>query len=181
MNILEERMDVFNKLHTQLTFENKPKFKIGDHVFNKNDIKEYILNEKYDNYQPWVDYGIIVEVKMKMVTGQYDDRRNIEYNEESEQIIWSDPDWEYTILLRYGLLKYNKHYDDIYLDIIKYEKFKENEIEFLFKLNDFIDECNMDKIDRIKQEKIEKDERLTLRMNKIEKHFLINKKSDDDE
>lgn len=119
------KMEVFNKLNTQMTITSKPKFSLGDNVFIKNFKKDKIL------------FGVVIGINLNI-----DYKRSIDYDENEEQIESREPKWKYKILLRNGLIYYrgnDKSKKYLSKNTKKYIKeYFEKEIEHLSNLDEYL-------------------------------------------
>lgn len=163
---IEEEVNIFNKLYTQIKLNenNIPLYDIGDTVFKKISILDYIIHGK-DDFS--IEPGFIVG---KSFTGSlYLD----EDNENDNQVYFIRPEWKYEILL------FNKVFSKNYqhTNVVSNRKdntiiCSEGEIELLSNINDFVKWCDLYKLTEIKQEKLKQDEILAKKIGKIQERYL---------
>lgn len=168
---IEKEMDIFNNLFTQLTITTPPKFKIGDSVFVKRDISDFIdgVDDEYihveNNETLKLFFGIVIGV---INSG---DDIGYSYDDDLDQVTCSYPFWDYKILFRNGIFRKdwlpNKVVSEPHIKIKN-----QGSIDLLSKLDEYVKTCDLNKIQSIKKEKLEKDEILAKRISRIQERYL---------
>lgn len=171
---IEEEMTIFNKLVTKLTITDRPKYNIGDFVFLKKDLfhfineidEEYLYGETKNSLR--IDNGVITGIKKSFDAGLY-------YNEEDDQVCFITNYWDYTILLKDKIFSKNYQHTKVISNDPKSHfivECSEGEIELISNIVEYVKKIDLDKIQSIKKEKLEKDEILAKRISRIHEDFL---------
>lgn len=161
---IEEKTNIFNKLYTQIKLNenNKPLYDIGDIVFQKSGILDYIIHGK-DTFS----------IKPGFIIGKsFNGSLHID-DENDDQVYFIRPEWNYEILLSNRV--FNKNYQ--HTNVVSNGNDKtiicsEGELDLLSNLNEFVKWCDLYKLREIKEEKLKNDEILAKKIQTIQETYL---------